>query len=174
MLDVTRDNVQLLINSVWELPTERVEESIVAKLPGPRTVLPRARKLPVPKPLTKWQEFAQAKGIKKRARDKKVYDEVLEKWVPTYGYQRFKAEKERDWVLDVPQNDPYRDMFKEKRDLRIERVAKNEVARMKNIARAKKIATPRTGFVGPDSASAKQVSDCRATEEFSASSPHFL
>uniref|UniRef100_A0A2M3Z4L4 Ribosome biogenesis regulatory protein n=1 Tax=Anopheles braziliensis TaxID=58242 RepID=A0A2M3Z4L4_9DIPT len=157
VLDVTRDNVQLLINSVWELPTERVEESIVAKLPAPRTVLPRARKLPVPKPLTKWQEFAQAKGIKKRTRDKKVYDEVLEKWVPTYGYQRFKAEKERDWVLDVPQNDPYRDMFKEKRDLRIERVAKNEVARMKNIARAKKIATPRTGFVGPDSASAKQL-----------------
>ncbi|XP_058066605.1 ribosome biogenesis regulatory protein homolog [Anopheles bellator] len=157
VLDITRDNVQLLINSIWELPTDRVDESIVAKLPAPRAVLPRARKLPVPKPLTKWQEFAKAKGIKKRTRDKKVYDDVLEKWVPTYGYQRYKAEKERDWVLEVPQNDPNRDMFKEKRDLRIERVAKNEVARMKNIARAKKVNVARTGFVGPDSASAKQL-----------------
>ncbi|KFB51552.1 hypothetical protein ZHAS_00019618 [Anopheles sinensis] len=157
VLDLTRDNVQLLINSVWELPTERVEESIVAKLPAPKAVLPRARKLPVPKPLTKWEELAKLKGIKKRVRDKKVYDPVLEKWVPTYGYQRYKAEKEKDWVLEVPQNDPNRDMFKEKRDLRIERVAKNEVARMRNIARAKKIAIPRTGFVGPESASSKQL-----------------
>uniref|UniRef100_A0A182TTF9 Ribosome biogenesis regulatory protein n=1 Tax=Anopheles melas TaxID=34690 RepID=A0A182TTF9_9DIPT len=157
VLDLTRDNVQLLINSIWQLPTERVEESIVAKLPPPKAPLPRARKLPVPKPLTKWEEFAKKKGIKKRTRDKKVFDPVLDKWVPTYGYQRYKAEKEKDWVLEVPQNDPYRDMFKEKRDLRLERVAKNEVARMKNIARAKKIATPRTGFVGPETASAKQL-----------------
>lgn len=158
ILDLTRDNTQLLINSIWELPTEREEESVVAKIPPPRTVLPRARKLPVPKPLTKWEEIAKAKGIKKRTRDKKVYDEVLDKWVPTYGYQRFKAEKEKDWVLEVPQNaDPNKDMFQEKRDLRIERIAKNEISRMRNITRAKKIQTPRTGFLGPDSASAKEL-----------------
>lgn len=158
LLDLTRDNVQLLINSIWELPTEREEEFVVAKLPPARMALPRARKLPVPKPLTKWEEIAKAKGIKKRTRDKKVYDEVLDKWVPTYGYQRFKAEKEKDWVLEVPQNaDPNKDMFQEKRDLRIERIAKNEISRMRNIARAKKIQTLRTGFLGPESASAKEV-----------------
>ncbi|XP_055619497.1 ribosome biogenesis regulatory protein homolog [Toxorhynchites rutilus septentrionalis] len=158
LLDLTRGNTQLLVNSVWELPTERVEESVVVKLPPPRTVLPRARKLPVPKPLTKWEEIAKAKGIKKRTREKKVYDEVLDKWVPTYGYQRYKADKEKDWVLEVPQNaDPNKDMFQEKRDLRIERIAKNEIARMRNIARVKKIQTPRTGFLGPESASAKEL-----------------
>lgn len=158
LLDLTRDNTQLLINSIWELPTEREEESVVAKLPAARMVLPRARKLPVPKPLTKWEQIAKAKGIKKRTRDKKVYDEVLDKWVPTYGYQRFKAEKEKDWIIEVPQNaDPNKDMFAEKRDLRIERIAKNEISRMRNIARAKKIQTPRTGFLGPESASAKEV-----------------
>lgn len=158
LLDLTRDNTQLLINSIWELPTERIEESVVAKLPAPRTILPRARKLPVPKPLTKWEQIAKAKGIKKRTREKKVYDEVLDKWVPTYGYQRHKAEKEKDWVLEVPQNaDPNKDMFQEKRDLRIERIAKNEISRMRNIARAKKIQTPRTGFLGPESASAKEL-----------------
>ncbi|XP_055535041.1 ribosome biogenesis regulatory protein homolog [Wyeomyia smithii] len=158
LLNLTRDNTQLLINNIWELPTERVEESVVAKITPPRFALPRARKLPVPKPLTKWEQIAKAKGIKKRTRDKKVYDEVLDKWVPTYGYQRYKAEKEKDWVLEVPQNaDPNKDMFQEKRDLRIERIAKNEISRMKNIARAKKIQTPRTGFLGPDSASAKEL-----------------
>lgn len=158
LLNLTRDNTQLLINSIWELPTERVEESVVAKITPPRFVLPRARKLPVPKPLTKWEQIAKAKGIKKRPREKKVYDQVLDKWVPTYGYQRYKAEKEKDWILEVPQNaDPNKDMFQEKRDLRIERIAKNEISRMRNIARAKKIQTPRTGFLGPDSASAKQL-----------------
>ncbi|XP_058835285.1 ribosome biogenesis regulatory protein homolog [Topomyia yanbarensis] len=158
LLDLTRDNTQLLFNSIWELPTERVEEFVVAKIPPPRFVLPRARKLPVPKPLTKWEEIAKAKGIKKQTRDKKVYDEVLDKWVPTYGYQRHKAEKEKDWVLEVPHNaDPNKDMFQEKRDLRIDRIARNEISRMRNIARAKKIQTPRTGFLGPESASAKEL-----------------
>lgn len=157
VLNLTRDNTQLLINSVWELPTERDEEAVVAKMPAPRTILPRARKLPVPKPLTKWEQIAKAKGIKKRVRDKKVYDEVLDKWVPTYGYQRYKADKEKDWVLEVPHNDPNKDMFQEKRDLRIDRIAKNEIARMRNIARTKKIQTPRTGFLGPESASAREL-----------------
>lgn len=75
--DITRDNVQLIVNSLWEQPTERVEECIVAKLPEPTFVLPRTRKCPVPKPLTKWEKFAQEKGIKKQKKDKKVYDEEL-------------------------------------------------------------------------------------------------
>lgn len=75
---MTRDNVQLLLNEVWELPTERVEETVVAKLPTPKYRLPRSRKIPEPKALTKWQKFAQEKGIKKQKRDKKVFDQVLD------------------------------------------------------------------------------------------------
>lgn len=78
LLDLTRDNVQLLINEIWELPTERVEEQVVAKLPAPKLPLPRSRKLPEPKALTKWEQFAKEKGIKKRVKDKKVYDDVLD------------------------------------------------------------------------------------------------
>lgn len=158
LLDLTRDNVQLLINGIFELPTERVEEQIVAKLPKPTFDLPRARRLPTPKQPTKWEEFAKKKGIKKRVRDKKVYDEELEKWVPTYGYLKAKAEKEKDWCLEVPQNvDPNTDMFQKKKDLKNERIAKNEIKRMKNIARAQKVEMPRAGFMGEDSASAKEL-----------------
>uniref|UniRef100_A0A8D8C572 Ribosome biogenesis regulatory protein n=1 Tax=Culex pipiens TaxID=7175 RepID=A0A8D8C572_CULPI len=32
LMDLTRDNTQLLINAVWELPTEREEEAVVAKM----------------------------------------------------------------------------------------------------------------------------------------------
>lgn len=50
----------------------------MAKLPAPKYRLPRARKIPEPKALTKWQKFAQEKGIKKQKRDKKVYDQELD------------------------------------------------------------------------------------------------
>lgn len=76
--DLTRDNVQLIVNALWERPTERVEECIVAKLPAPSFVLPRSQKCPVPRPLTKWEQFAQEKGIKKAKKDKKVFDEELD------------------------------------------------------------------------------------------------
>lgn len=155
---LTRDNTQLLINAIWELPTERVDECIVAKLPPPTTVLPRLRRVPGPRPLTKWEKFAKEKGIKKKKTIKKQYDEVLDKWVPTYGHKRAEAEKQKEWVLEVPKNvDPYEDMFQKKIDLRSEKVAKNEIQRMKNIVRAKKEEVPRGGFLGPESASASQL-----------------
>lgn len=158
MLNLTRDNAQLLVNGIWELPTERLDEHIVAKLPKPSFALPRSRRLPEPKALTKWEQFAKAKGIKKKQKDKKVWDDQLDKWVPTYGYQRFKADEEKNWVIEVPQNiDPMTDMFQKKKDLKNERVAKNEIARMKNIARAQKVQAPRAGFVSEESASAKEL-----------------
>jgi regulator of ribosome biosynthesis len=158
ILDLTRDNVQLLINGIWELPTERVEEQIVAKLPKPTFDLPRARRLPTPRQPTKWEEFAKKKGIKKRTKDKKVWDEELDKWVPTYGYLKNKAEKEKDWCIEVPQNlDPMTDMYQKKKDLKNERIAKNEIKRMKNVARAQKVEVPRTGFVTEEAASSKEL-----------------
>ncbi|XP_017461196.1 PREDICTED: ribosome biogenesis regulatory protein homolog [Rhagoletis zephyria] len=158
LLDLTRDNTQLLINAIWEVPAERVDECIVAKLPAPATVLPRLRKVPGPKPLTKWEKFAKEKGIKKKKTDKKKYDEVLDKWVPTYGFKRADAEKEKEWVLEVPKNvDPNEDMFQKKIDLRNEKVAKNEIQRMKNIVRARKVEVPRGGYFGPEVASSGQL-----------------
>lgn len=155
---LTRDNVQLLINGIWDLSTERLDEHIVVKLPKPIFILPRARKLPEARVLTKWQQFAVAKGIKKRKKDKKVFDTELDTWIPTYGYKKYQANKEKDWVLEVPKNiDPMTDMFKKKIDLKNERVAKNEISRMKNIARAQKVEMPRVGFVSEESASAKEL-----------------
>lgn len=150
--------MQLLVNQIWELPTERLDEHIVVKLPKATYSLPRARKLPEPRQLTKWEQFAKAKGIKKTKKDKKVWDETLDKWVPTFGYQKYKADKDKDWVLEVPKNiDPMTDMFQKKKDLKNEKIAKNEIQRMKNIARAQKIDMPRSGLVSEDAATAKDL-----------------
>lgn len=158
LLNLTRDNTQLLINAIWQLPTERVDECIVAKLPTPTTVLPRLHKVPGPRPLTKWEKFAKEKGITKKKKEKKVYDAVLDKWIPTYGYKRAEAEKQKDWVIEVPKNaDPMQDMFQQKADLRSEKVAKNEIQRMKNILRAKKEQIPRGGYLGAEVATPSQL-----------------
>lgn len=76
---LTRVNVQLLINKIWDLPVERVDEVITATLPKPEYVLPRSRVIPKPKPLTKWQLFAKQKGIqtKKKGKSKLKWDEEL-------------------------------------------------------------------------------------------------
>ncbi|GAB0092296.1 Ribosome biogenesis regulatory protein [Sergentomyia squamirostris] len=158
LLNLTRDNVQLLLNDLWQQPTEVVEESVLAKLPAPSHTVPRERKIPEPKPLTKWQKFAQEKGIKKKPRMKKVFDQEQDKWVPTFGYKRAAAEKDRDWVLEVPANaDPMEDQFQKKKDIRKERIAKNEIQRMKNIARAQKIKIPRVGIPNSEAASSKEL-----------------
>lgn len=69
----------MLINKIWELPVERIDEAIVTTLPKPEYILPRSRVIPKPKPLTKWQQFAKEKGIrtKKKDRSNLKWDEEL-------------------------------------------------------------------------------------------------
>lgn len=78
LAELTRDNVQLIVNELWEQSTERVEECVVAKLPAPSFVLPRQKKCPVPRPLTKWEKFALEKGIRKTKKDKIIFDNDLD------------------------------------------------------------------------------------------------
>ncbi|XP_043289946.1 ribosome biogenesis regulatory protein homolog [Venturia canescens] len=148
---LTRDNVQLLINKVWSLPTERVDEAVVAKLPKPKYIIPRSRTIPKPRPLTKWQQFAKDKGIrtKKKGRSKLQWDDELRKWVPTFGYQKVKAQEQKEWLVELgDDNNP-----KSESDPRTasstakqERTAKNELQRLRNLARAKNIKIPRVGL----------------------------
>ena len=140
-----RDNVQLLINQIWTLPTERVEEAIVANLPPPSTIIPREKPVPKPKPLTKWEQYAKEKGIVKQKKSKMVWDDIVKEWVPRFGYKKAKAEAEKNWAMEYKGNsdqDPFEKAIEEKR----ERVAKNELQRLRNIARAKKTKVPGVGL----------------------------
>ncbi|RZC39529.1 RRS1 domain containing protein [Asbolus verrucosus] len=158
LLKLTRDNTQLLFNEIFELPTEKIDEVIVAKLPKQRFSLPRCKPVPKPRPLTKWQEFAKAKGIVKKKKSKLSWDEQLKKWIPLYGFRRTTAQKEKDWVLEVPQNaNPMEDQFAKKIEAKSERVAKNELQRLRNIAKARNVKVPRFGISNPDVSSAKEL-----------------
>lgn len=143
---LARDNTQLLINEIWKLPTERVEEVIVAKLPDPTTLLPREKPAPKPKPPTKWEQFAKLKGIQKKKKTNLVWDEVHKEWRRRWGYKRAKDDT-KEWLIEVPENtDPNEDQFAKKNKAKKERVAKNEYNRLKNIARAQKIKVPGMGL----------------------------
>lgn len=154
---LTRDNTQLLFNEIWKLPVERVQEAIVAKLPDATTILPREKKIPKAKPLTKWQQYAQLKGIQNRKRGAMVWDETAKDWKPRFGYKRANDES-KEWVLEVPSNaDPYEDQFEKRAKAKKERIAKNELQRLRNIARRTGKPMPGTGSLTGQKQSVKEL-----------------
>lgn len=117
--------------------------------------------LPKAQPLTKWQQFAQKKGIVKRKKSKFVWDEAKKEWGRRYGFNKANDDS-KPWLIEVPVNsgsffvvfrdvfviflhrfsfssDPNEDQFARRTTEKKERVAKNELQRLKNIARANKI-----------------------------------
>ncbi|KAI0050029.1 RRS1-domain-containing protein [Auriscalpium vulgare] len=132
-----RDGVQALLTSLFALPTKSSPDGPLAQLPPPTTQLPRAKPLPKPKPPTKWEKFAKAKGIQQTKREKKVWDEERQEWVDRWGWKGKNKEVEAQWITEVPANaDIDFDPAKEARDARKARVAKNERQRLQNQARA--------------------------------------
>jgi Ribosome biogenesis regulatory protein (RRS1) len=77
---------------------------LLAILPTPTYQLPRAKPLPKLKPLTKWEQFAAAKGIQKTVREKRVWDEEKQDWVNRWGRDGKNKEIEQAWITEVPAN----------------------------------------------------------------------
>jgi len=129
LISNARDGIQLLVNEIWNQPTRIVDEGVVADLPAIATGLPREKpvcpssllpsllpslllkeklireseQLPKLAPMTKWQAFAQAKGIApKEKKDRMVYDEDKQEWVPRWGYKGKNKDKEEQWIHEVP------------------------------------------------------------------------
>jgi regulator of ribosome biosynthesis len=60
--------------------------------------------LPKPKPPTKWERFAAAKGIQHKVRDRKEWDEEKQEWVNRWGMHGKNKQKEEQWITEVPAN----------------------------------------------------------------------
>lgn len=73
------------------------------QLPDPKFRLPREKPAPRPRELTRWDRFAQMKGITKRKKSRKVWDEASQTWKPRWGKDRIDSVKDK-WVLEVPGN----------------------------------------------------------------------
>ncbi|KAF0713412.1 Aste57867_4349 [Aphanomyces stellatus] len=120
-----RDNVQLLINQVFELPRDMTDMGPMAKLPVPSTTIPREKPLPKPKVETRWEKFAREKGIKNKKEGRMVWDEAKQIWAPKWGYKRANDDL-NDWAKPVKGGaDPYADPWTEAKQDKAERVQKN-------------------------------------------------
>ncbi|XP_029447258.1 ribosome biogenesis regulatory protein homolog [Rhinatrema bivittatum] len=133
---LARGNTQLLVNRLWQVPSERVQETVVVRLPEPALRLPREKPPPRARPPTRWEEFAKLKGIRKRKRGNLVWDEAHGEWRRRWGYQRANDDT-KDWLIEVPATaDPAEDQFAKRLRAKKERVARNELSRLRNIARS--------------------------------------
>ncbi|XP_063446300.1 ribosome biogenesis regulatory protein homolog [Mytilus trossulus] len=144
--DLSRDNTQLLINRIWQLPTHREDEVVVAELPDVKTLIPREKPVPKKRKATKWEEYARMKGINKKKKGRMVFDEQSKEYKPRWGYKRANDDT-KDWLIEVPQNaDPFEDQFEKRKKKKNERTSKNELQRLRNIARAQKTKVPGVGL----------------------------
>lgn len=95
---LARDNVQVILNKLYAT----VDSEGTVEMPEPTTVLPRAKPVPKAKLPTKWEQFAARKGIKSnKNRDKLVWDDEANKWVPRYGFRKVQHDREKNWCTEM-------------------------------------------------------------------------
>ncbi|KAL1407220.1 Rhodanese-related sulfurtransferase [Vanrija albida] len=137
LLALTLTSTQALVASLFNLPTIKSENGPIAQLPEPVFVLPREKPLPKPKPLTKWERFANEKGISHSKKDKKVWDEERQEWVNRWGFGGKNRDGEDQWLHELKAGDDGSvDPRATARAERKARVAKNERQHARNVAEA--------------------------------------
>ena len=151
-----KESTQELLNEVFtKLETTTVEDVIVAKMPKSLTLIPREKPLPKAKTMTKWQEYAQLKGIQSRKKSKMVFDEPSGEYKPRFGYKRAN-DNTKDWLIEIPKNaDPNEDFFGKRIEAKNERTNKNELQRLRNIARSKNGKVRGIGLIPTDTSKSK-------------------
>ncbi|CAG9463540.1 unnamed protein product [Pedinophyceae sp. YPF-701] len=141
LAECCRAITQSLFQEVFSLPSQPVDvgQGRIAQLPKPTTVLPREKPLPKPRAPTKWEIFAQQKGIQKRKRSTLVWDEAAGEWKRRFGYKRANDPGDVEIIEakddDVPGSDPFTELAKKKK----ERVKKNQAQREANLKEAQRV-----------------------------------
>jgi len=68
--------------------------------------------------------------------------------VPLFGYKKAQAEADKNWMIPLKQNaDPTEDPYEKIAENKREKIAKNELQRLRNLARSKNVAVPSMGVV---------------------------
>ncbi|KGB79325.3 hypothetical protein CNBG_5163 [Cryptococcus deuterogattii R265] len=125
--------------------------------PPPTTLLPREKHLPKPKPLTKWERFANEKGISHKKKEKDVWDEERQEWVPRWGRFGKNKDKEDQWLHEVkPGEEADQDPAKTARAERKARIAKNTKQNTANVAAASASVTAARATAAAERAARKE------------------
>ncbi|KAL9091763.1 MAG: hypothetical protein Q9159_001278 [Coniocarpon cinnabarinum] len=111
---VARDAAQSLLNTLLttcpitttsSTSTSRNETAsgsgVLMTLPAPQFHLPREKRIPERKEKTKWQRFAEKKGIKNKKREGRVFDEETKEWRPRYGMRAPGKKADGQWLVEV-------------------------------------------------------------------------
>lgn len=105
LASIARDTAQGLINQLLTTRpiTKDNDGALQLNLPPPTTQLPREKPVPKVKEKTKWERFAEKKGIKAKRKDGKLaYDDAKGEWRPKYGFKGKKTTGvQDDWVVEV-------------------------------------------------------------------------
>lgn len=101
---LSRDNAQLLFTSIFQLDSKLVPDGVLAVLPKPTTLLPRAKPLPEQQEPTTWEKFAKIKGIAKKSRKPQlVWDETHSEYRRRFGYKRANNAEDQ-WLIPSKDN----------------------------------------------------------------------
>jgi hypothetical protein len=66
MKEMEREKNKIILNKIWELKKEKVEEEIVVKMIEKKFKLKREKKIKKNKKIKKWKKYEKEKGIKKK------------------------------------------------------------------------------------------------------------
>jgi len=152
----TRDSVQLLVNHMFGLGKNRIEEGMVVQLPTDEVFrLPRQKPVPKAKAPTRWTKFMEDRNMRKRKRSRLVYDEASGDWLPRWGYRSAKKGKEagEQGIYEVksgedPNSNPFERMKAEKK-LQVARQKMREVRNKVEAAGGKmRASVPDLGSIG--------------------------
>lgn len=108
-LTVATKITQSLVAKLFALPSEAADVGRVAQLPPPTTALPRAKPVPKPREPTKWEKFAQQKGITKHKRSREVWDEGTQDFKRRFGYGSVKDDQPA--IMDAKPSDQVRALW---------------------------------------------------------------
>jgi regulator of ribosome biosynthesis len=72
-----------------------------ATLPKEVFRFPREKRLPEPKAETIWEKFARDKGIKKKKRERMIYDDEQQEFRPRYGYKGANSRIEEHAIVEI-------------------------------------------------------------------------
>lgn len=140
LVQTATDSTRALVHALFSLPVTDTQDGRCVTLPKGQFHLPRSKPIPKERAQTKWEKFAQEKGIQKKRRDRLVLDDSTGEYVPRYG-RGSKNSLDRDVIIPHKQGmgsdfDP----FTQKRQEKKKRIKDNRRKNLSNIGRANKTA----------------------------------
>ncbi|CAN6456389.1 unnamed protein product [Victoria cruziana] len=131
--------IQAVTDVLFALPSTEDLDGPLVQLPPATTKLPREKHIPRAKPPTKWELFAQKKGISKRKKSKLVLDAQTRQWKRRYGYDRAGDDKNIPIIEAKESDEPGVDPFHKRKAEKKKRIEKQEKNRLQNLKQAAKV-----------------------------------